>query len=224
VYLVTSNGPGGARHGHNVIQAAKRTTGPHIVRQGAYGSPKSRIVQHHMLVEEQLRASGLAYTMLRPTFFMQNVMMAAQTVASDGVIYMPLKDGRLGMIDARDIADAALAVLTGTGQEGKSYVLTGPRSISFDDVAAALSTAVGKPVKYVDVPLEAGKEAMMGMGLTEWTVDGYVELLAEFAANWGDRVSPSVQELTGRPGRSIEQFAQDFAAVFGPGLALAGAR
>ena len=89
--------------------------------------------------------------------------MAAQTVASDGMVYMPMKDGKIGMIDVRDIVESAVKVLTEDGHEGKTYELTGPASISFHEVAAGLSKALDKEVKYVDVPLEAGTKAMVGM-------------------------------------------------------------
>ena len=146
---------------------------------------------------------------------MQNTMMAAQTVASDGVVYMPFKDGKIDMVDVRDVADVALKVLTEDGHEGREHTLTGPASISFHDVAAGLSKALGKEVQYVDVPLEAGREAMVGMGMPEWVADGYTELMEEFSKNWADLVSPAVEKITGRPGRSYEQFARDFAQVFG---------
>ena len=119
----------------------------------------------HAETDPMLRASGLPYNIIRAHFFMQNTMMAAQTVASDGVVYMPFKDGKVGMIDVRDVAYVAVKVLTEDGHEGKTYTLTGPASISFHDVAAGLSKALGKEVKYVDVPLEAGREGMISMGL-----------------------------------------------------------
>ena len=222
VYLITWNGPTGAAHGHNIITAAMRTGRPHIVKQGGFGSPRSRIIQQHWQTEYELRTSGLPFTLVRPTFFMQNVMMAAPTVAADGVIHMPFKDGRVGMIDVRDIAEAAAAVLTSDGHVGQEYILTGPKSITFHDVAAALSAALYKPVQYVDVPLEAAKQAIVAAGMDEWTAEGFVELFADFSVNWGDRVSPAVEQLTGRPGRTIEQFARDFAGVFGKSPVAAG--
>ena len=215
VYLLTTNGPAAAQQASNVIQAARRNGSPHVVRQSAYGPEKSRIIRHVLQVESELKASGLSYTIVRPTFFMQNTMMAAQTVASDGVAYMPFKDGKIDMVDVRDVADVALKVLTEDGHEGREHTLTGPASISFHDVAAGLSKALGKEVQYVDVPLEAGREAMVGMGMPEWVADGYTELMEEFSKNWADLVSPAVEKITGRPGRSYEQFARDFAQVFG---------
>lgn len=223
VYLITWNGPTGGRHGHNIIEAAKRTSRPHIVKQGGHGSPRSRIIRDHIQLEAELQSSGLAYTNVQPTFFMQNLMMAGPTVASDGAIYLPMKQGRIGMIDVRDIAAAAQAVLTGSGHEAKSYVLTGPRSISVGDVADALTGVLGKPVHYFDVPLEAGQQFMVSLGFPEWIASGFTELFADFAGNWGDHVTPAVEQLTGRPAIAIEQFVRDFAGAFG-GAAVVAAR
>ena len=146
IYLVSSNGPTGAQQAKNVIEAAKRAGNPYIVRQGAFGTSKSRMIQQHEEIEQELEQSGVPYTVLKPTFFMQNVMMSAQTVVSDGAMYMPLGDGRIGMVDVRDVADVAFNVLTSESHEGKTYVLTGPAAISHHEVAGELSKAISKEV------------------------------------------------------------------------------
>lgn len=215
VFLITWNGPTAEQQAKNVIDEAGKAGRPHIVRLSAFGPEGSRLIKQHQAVDAALVASGLPYTFLKPTFFMQNVMMAAQTVAADGAIYMPFKDGKVGMIDVRDVAGAAHAVLTSAGHSGTGYILTGPESISFHDAAQALSQSLGKEVSYIDVPLEAAKESMVGMGFPEWIVDGYLELFEGFAVNWGDRTTRAVEELTGHPARSFSQFSSDFAAVFG---------
>jgi uncharacterized protein YbjT (DUF2867 family) len=145
---------------------------------------------------------------------MQNTMMAAQTISSDGVIYWDMKDGKLGMIDVRDIADAAFAVITGKGHEGKEYILTGPEAISFNDVAKIFSNVLDTEIKYVSVPGEAALQSMVGMGLPEWIAEGYVELSEGFSDNFANRTTRNVEILTGHPSRSFEQFASDFARVF----------
>lgn len=215
IYLVNWNGPTQAQQALNVIEAARRGgESPHVVRHSAFGSEKSRIIQQTDQVEKALVASGLPWTILKPTFFMQNTMMAAPTVKSEGVIYWDWKDGKAGMIDIRDVIDAGLGALTRKGHEGKSYILTGPESISFHDVASSLSRVLGKPVKYVPVPSEASRAAMVGMGLPEWIADGYCELSAGFCENFADRVTDGVSKLAGHPARSFEQFATDFKTVF----------
>lgn len=216
IYLLTWNGPTQEQQAKNVINAAAEAGNPHIVRHSMWGSEKSRIVQQGYRVEQALKSSGLPWTLLKPTFFMQNTMMAAQTIASDGVIYWDMDDGRLGMIDLRDIADSALALLTGSGHEGKSYILTGPQAISFHDVAAAFSKVLGKDVKYVKVPHEAVVQSMIGMGFPEWIAQGYGELDEGFSENFANRVTDNVETLTGHLARSFEQYARDFAQIFVP--------
>ena len=215
IYLLTWNGPTQEQQAKNVINAAKQAGTPYLVRHSMWGSEKSRIIKQGYAVDEAVKSSGLPWTILMPTFFMQNTMMAAQTIATDGVIYMNMKDGKLGMIDIRDIVDSALAVLTGSGYEGKNYILTGPEPISFHDVARTFSRVLGKDVKYVNVPDEAALQSMVGMGVPEWIAQGYAELAQGFSENFANRATENVENLTGHPARSFEQFARDFAQAFG---------
>lgn len=218
VFLLTPVSPDAVALATNGIAAAKRAGSPYIVRLSAvkasHESP-TRIGRQHAEIDDALKASGLRYTILRPHFYMQNTMMAAETVASDGVVYMPFKDGKLGIVDIRDIADVAAKVLTEDGHEGKTYTPTGPASISFHDIAAGLSKALGREVKYVDVPPESSREAMLGMGLPEWMVDAYHEYFKVYSEGWGDLTTSDVEQVTGNPARSYETFARDFAQAFG---------
>ena len=214
IYLLTWNGETQLQQAINVIDAAKKSGNPHIVRHSMWGSENSRIIKQGYKIEEILKESGLPWTILKPTFYMQNTMMAAQTISSDGVIYWDMKDGKLGMIDVRDIADAAFAVITGKGHEGKEYILTGPEAISFNDVAKIFSNVLDTEIKYVSVPGEAALQSMVGMGLPEWIAKGYVELSEGFSENFANSTTRNVEILTGHPSRSFEQFVSDFARVF----------
>ena len=220
VFLITPPNPNQVIQTKNGIEAAKRSGSPFIARLSA-GAVQDmpgalpRISGQHAETDEMLRASGLPYNIIRPHNFMQGTMMAAQTVASDGIVYMAFKEGKVGMIDVRDIVDVAVKILTEDGHEGKTYTLTGPASISFHDVAAGLSKALGKQVNYVNVPLEAAREGMVGMGLPEWVADAFSEYMAAFSEGYGDFTTPDVENVTGHPARSYETFARDFAQVFG---------
>ena len=223
VFLLTAPSPRAVTQATNGIAAARRAGSPHIVRMAAWkptlDSP-ARIARQHAEITDELKRSSLPYTILQPHFFMQNTLMAADTVASGcpgcehGMVYMPFKDGKVGMIDVRDIGDAAAKVLTTAGHEGKTYELTGPASISFHDVAATLSRVLGKEVIYVDVPLEAAKESMVGMGIPEWFADGLNEFFDIFSKGGGDAVTDDLRELVGHSPRSFETFARDFAQAF----------
>ena len=215
IYLLTWNGETQLQQAENVLNAAKEAgENPHIIRHSMWGPDNSRIIKQGYKIEEMIKSSGLPWTILKPTFYMQNTMMAAQTISSDGMIYWDMKDGKLGMIDVRDIADSAFAVITGEGYEGKSYILTGPEAISFNDIAKTFSTVLDKEVKYVNVPGEASLQAMTGMGVPEWIAKGYVELSEGFSENFANSTTKNVEILTGHPARSFEQFASDFAQVF----------
>lgn len=214
LYLLTWNGPTARQHAENVLNIARRIGNIHIVRHSMWGPDTSRIIKEGNQIEADVKSSGLPWTVIKPTFFMQNTMMAAQTIASSGTIYWDMNDGRLAMIDARDIADVAFEVLTGSGHEGKSYILTGPQAISFNDVAASFSRVLGKEITYVNVPGHAAFTAMTGMGVPEWIAGGYVELSEGFSRNFAEEVSECVPLLTGHPARTFEEFVRDFAPVF----------
>jgi nucleoside-diphosphate-sugar epimerase len=142
-------------------------------------------------------------------------MMAAKSIAEQGILYFALADGKMGIIDARDISDFATHVLTTLGHEGKTYTLTGPASLSMHDIAATIGAVVGKEVKYVAVPVDAAKQSMSQMGMDDWMVNALGDYLTAYSANWGDLVTDDFQRITGKPPRSFKQFAMDFAGVFG---------
>ena len=218
IYLLTDNGSNGGQHGVNLIDAVKRFSGrPHIVRHGMFGDSRSRIFTGHQQVEAALAESRLPVTILSPTFAMQNTMMAAQTVASAGQIYWAMDDAKLAMIDLRDVAECAAAILASDAHIGENYVLTGPQAVSFHDVANALSSALGKQVTYINVPNEALVQSMTGMGFSEWTAQGFAELMDGFKDGFAKDPTDNVEQLVGHPARSIETFARDFAGFFSSG-------
>lgn len=213
IYLVTWNGPTAEQQRKNVVDAARRAGAAHIVVGGALG-PKSRITDQIDAANGFLKQSGLPWTILQPTFFMQNLLAAREPIAQGG-LYWDLGEGRLPAIDVRDIADVAVAVLLGNGHEGRTYNLTGPATISFSDMAAVLSRELGHPVNYTPVPTEAAKQFLMSLGFPEWIADGFGELMAGFAANWAaSKTTTNVEILSGHPARSFEQFVRDFRDYF----------
>lgn len=215
IYLLTWNGPTQLRQVENVIKTLKGSgENPHIIRHSMWGSANSRIIKQGLQAEELIKSSGLPWTMLKPTFYMQNLMMAAQTISSDGAIYWDMNEGKLAMIDVRDIAESAFAVIKGEGHESRSYILTGPEAISFNDIAKIFSKVLDKEVNYVNVSGDASFQAMTGMGISEWIAKGYVELSEGFSENFANSTTKNVEILTGHPARSFEQFANDFAQMF----------
>lgn len=216
VYLCTWNGPTASSQGRNVIEAIKRVgSNPLVVRHSAFGADDSDLIKQIKEVDHALKESGIPWLSIKPTFFMQNLLMASSSIQSDGNIYWDWADGKVGMIDVRDVADSAFGGLTGKTEQGKEYILTGPDSISMQEVAESFTKEFGKQVNYVAVPHEASKASMMEMGFPEYIVDGYVELSRGFAQGFANRVTGNVELLTGHPARSIHDFVKDFKNYFG---------
>lgn len=218
VWILAPPGPRAPEQCSNALWAATQGGAKHVVRMSAFGAAhtaptiNSRL---HALSDAELMASGMPFTILKPHFFMQNLMMAAQSIAQQGAMYFPLADGKMGLIDSRDISDFAAHVLTTGGHEGKTYTLTGPASLSMHQIAAAIGNAIGKTVAYVPVSVDDARQSMAQMGMDDWMVNLMCDYFKAYSANWGDVVTDDFQRVTGKAPRSIEQFARDFAQAFG---------
>src|SRR6266545_6267959 len=141
LFLLSPPSPRQPEQEQHVIDAARRAGVAHVVKLSAPGAdPHAPVVfgRWHAQIEQYLAQSGLAHTLLRPGYFMQNFLMSAQPVAEQGVLYGMTGEGRVGYIDARDIAAVAARVLTSPGHQGTSYTLTGPESLSAAEVAERL--------------------------------------------------------------------------------------
>jgi len=125
------------------------------------------------------------------------------------------------MIDPRDVGAAAAAALSGAGHEGQTYLLTGPRAITYDEVAAGLSAATQSRVEFVDVPGDAAYQAMIGDGLPGFVAEQIVAMFAALRQGVAAQVSPDVESLTGSAPRDFASFATDHARLFAPAAAAA---
>jgi uncharacterized protein YbjT (DUF2867 family) len=218
VFLLSAPDPRQVELQGNLIKAAKTEGVRHIIKLSAIGVDRGEdsftLARLHRETEEEIERSGIDYTHLRPNGFMQNALMFAGTIKSQGAFYAPLGDAKVSYVDARDVAAVAFSTLTKDGHEGKAYEITGPESLAYTDVAHELSTATGREVKYVDVPMEAARQAMLGMGLSEWLADALVELFNFYRDGGAERVTNAVREVTGRAPISLAQFARDYAEAF----------
>jgi uncharacterized protein YbjT (DUF2867 family) len=218
LFLLSPPTPRQPQQEQHVIDAARRAGLDHVVKQSVpWAGPDAPVVfcRWHGQVEQHLAQSGLAYTLLRPSSFMQNFLMSAQQVADQGILYGMFGEGRVAFIDARDIAAAAAELLTNPGHQGASYTLTGPEALSAADVAERLSAATGRQVRSVDLGPDGYRQALAGAGMPGWLVDGVVESNTMLAAGHAATVTNEVARLTGRPPRTFAQFAADHQAAFG---------
>jgi len=204
-----------------LIEAAQRARVKKVVKVSSLGaSPDSPVTlaRGHAAVEAQLQASGMAWTLLRPGMFAQNFLGFAPSIRATGSFSGSYGTGRVAPIDVRDIAEVAALALTHEGHEGKTYALTGPAAIDHAEAAASISAALGKPVRYVDQPVEVTRAALterMGpVGAPAWLIEDLLGMQAFTAQGKGATVTHDFEQVTGHPARTFDDFARDHADAF----------
>jgi uncharacterized protein YbjT (DUF2867 family) len=215
--LLTAPTPDTVADQTRFINAAKRAGVRRIVKlsaAGAHPGAPTRFGDLHGRAERYLEESGLAWTHLRPSFFLQNLLGQAAAVKS-GALYVPAGDGRAPFVDVRDIAAVAARVLAEDGHEQRVYDITGPEAVSYADVAAVFSKVLGREVKYVDVPPAAARQGMIDAGLPEWMAEAVNELNLAMKQWRFAGVTDVVRKVGQKEPVTVEQFVREHAGAFG---------
>ena len=165
-------------------------------------------------MEIALEAAGIPHTILRPNTFMQSYVMNADTIKRDQTLFMPMGNGKVGLIDVRDIAAVAVACLTEPCHEGKKYVLTGPEALSNFDVAEKLTDALGKRVVYADVSPLQSEEAMKKAGMPAWQIRVLLELFQICKDGYAEQLSPAVEQILKRKPITFDEFLAENLTAF----------
>lgn len=193
----------------------KRSGVRHVVKLSAMGGRDSIFPRQHSESEAYIQASGLAYTFLRPNGFMQNfVIYNSRTINGQNALYGCQGDGRVSHVDLRDIAATAAKTLTDDGHEDRIYTLTGPTALTNAEAAQILSDDVGREIRYVDMPPEQFKQALLGAGLPEWSADALIDLQRLYREGGASEVTSDIEHLLGRRPTSFEQFSRDYRQAF----------
>jgi uncharacterized protein YbjT (DUF2867 family) len=177
-------------------------------------SPQHR---QQWLAEQILDWSGLPVVHLRPTVLLENPFFldwAAQSIARDGTLGLPFGGGRTSPVAARDVAEVAAAVLLDRAPRRHVYDLTGPKSEDLNAIAAEYASALGKPVRYVDVPLDAWLSDLQARGLPAHLQHHLATMAHLHAADVYNRSSDEIQQILGRPATSVREFVTEHADVF----------
>jgi uncharacterized protein YbjT (DUF2867 family) len=221
VFMITPFTPQLVKDGKIIIDAAKAAGVNHLVclsASGADADPGIQLGRWHREVEKYLQDSGLNYTILRPTSFMQNfVNYFSDSIKDENVIYLPLGDGKVSFVDVRDIAEIACHVLTTDKYFGQALEITGPEAISCQDIAQAISGATGRDVTYVDVPEDGARQAMKDAHTPDWMIDALMELHGLCKAGYAGNITETTQDVTGHKGHTIQEFAHQYSECFLPG-------
>jgi uncharacterized protein YbjT (DUF2867 family) len=201
-----------------VVERARAHGVKRLVRLSALGVDYPRKItlgKVHGEVERIIRGCGIEWTFLRPNAFMQNfITYWGESIRSQSAFFIPQGQGRVSIIDARDIADAAVAVLTEDGHAGKVYELTGPEALSNHDIAKTLSAVLGRGISYRDIPATEARGALVAQGMSKWMVNVIMELFEMSAADEAAEVNDTVERLIGTAPIRFEDFVRDFSHAF----------
>ncbi len=180
-----------------------------MTAMGANADPTSPMRK----AEVHLEQSGLSYNIIRPNWFMQNFnTFWLPGILTQGKILLPVGSAKGSFIDARDIAAVAASLLNRDDLNNRDFDLTGPQALSHDDVAMILAQEIGRPIVFQDITPEAMLDGLLAAQLPRPYAEFLVTILGYFKAGYAERLSDSVQAITGKAPRSFAQYAKDYRA------------
>jgi uncharacterized protein YbjT (DUF2867 family) len=213
VYLVCSPIPELVELESNVVDACQQSGVKHLVLNSALGAadfPKS-FPAWHRRVEDKLKASRLGFTILRPNSFMQNIVAyIAPSIREQGAFFAAMGEARTSYLDLRDIAAVVARVASSPAEHlGKTYELNGPEAVTYTELAERIARICSRPVKFVDIPEAAQRDAMLGMGMPAWRVDALLDLQRYYTNGQGGEVTGVLAQLLGRPPINLDTFLKE---------------
>ena len=218
LFLVTLPSPDMTDVSSNLVKEAKKDEIKHIVKLSVLGAdtePETMLGRVHRQEEKLIEDSGLPYTFLRPGAFMQNfVTFFGKSIREQNAFYLPTEEGKVGLVDVRDIASAAVTILSGNHSqyENKAYGITGQEALSYSQAAEILSKELGRKISFVNISEESARNAMKDTGMmTDWLIDALLELYGIIRAGHAAQTTSSIEDITGRKPILFSQFVKDYA-------------
>jgi uncharacterized protein YbjT (DUF2867 family) len=195
----------------NAVEAAKAAGVRFILRMSAAGADASSqfsLASHHGESEDLVKGSGLGWAVIRPSFFMDNLLnYAGASLKASSAFYGAANEGKSAYVSSRDVGESAAAILRDPSRHaGKIYDLTGGEAVSEAEIARLASEAAGREIKYVNLAADDFRKGIVGSGAPDWIADAMVGLESIKANGWSAGTTNAVQELTGRPPETYKAF------------------
>jgi uncharacterized protein YbjT (DUF2867 family) len=195
------------------IRAAADAGVKHIVYTSFFGADPDAIFtlgRDHADAEAAIRASGMAFTLLRDNFYSDLLPYFAD---DSGVIRGPAGEGRVAAVARADVADVAATILRTPGEHaGVTYELTGPEALTMSQIAERAGAATGRELSYVPETVEEAYASRAHYGAAPWQLDAWVSTYVAIADGEVARVTSDVQRVTGHEPRTIEEALSESAA------------
>jgi NAD(P)H dehydrogenase (quinone) len=177
-----------------------------ITARPDHPSPAAR---QHWLAERVLDWSGIGVTHLRPPFFLENLTsLGAGTIRADAKIYLPYGDGRHAPVGGEDCARVAVGILTNpAAHHGKTYIPTGPASLSMAEMADVFTDVLGRPVHYVDIPVEPWRQVLNDLpGMSPFLIEHLSCVAVAHQRGEMDTVTDAVETIGGTKPMTVEDY------------------
>ncbi|HEY3763730.1 MAG TPA: NmrA family NAD(P)-binding protein [Gaiellales bacterium] len=217
LFLAGRDNPDQVAQHARVLRAAAAAGVTHVVKLSALGAtPASPVglMRSHAATEAELRASHFSWTFLRPHLYMQNLLRFAAAVAGEGRLVAPMGAHRYPLVDTRDVAEAAAAVLRApSAYAGQAYALTGPRGLAYAEIAELLAGIVGREVEYVAAAPQDFRAGLVAAGIPAWRADDLAGIAAAYS-DADEQPSDDAEALLGRPPTAIDRFLADHRDTF----------
>lgn len=216
LFLLSPPSPDQMRQESAAIDAARKAGVEHVVKLSAAGASAqapARFPRQHGELTDYLKASGMAYTAVMPTDLMSNLLNQAASVRTRATLYAADTDAFVASVHPADVGAVAAAALQG-GHEGEELVVTGPDACSPRDIAAKLSTVLGRDIGIVSLDEDALRSGMISAGVPEWNVEGLLELYAVYGTGAAAVPTATVEDVLGRQGRSWDDYIRENAGNF----------
>ena len=216
-FLALGSSPDQIRLEKAIIDGAEAAELPHLVKLSSNATSRHSALlvgRLHAEIEDHLVASGLAHTLLRPASFANNLLYAANSVATQHSWSGAAPTGRVAYIDIRDLSEVAARVLHDPALHGKTYDLSGPDAYTFPEIAELLSRVLRHEVTYIPVSPADRHSALLGSGVPEWFVELRLSLETSAEADQIGTITTTLKELLGHEPRTVEEFLIENAARF----------
>lgn len=192
---------------------AKASSVSRVVLMTAVGVDKTPDNAPRRAVELAVQNSGKSWTILRPSWFLQNFdedeWVFARALRETNELYAGSGSSRVGFTDTRDLADAAVRVLTEEGHEGRGYTITGPDQLTFEEMAELLAKTSGRPIHHVDATPEQHRQHFAKSGRPEAWTNHMLHLFKLVRAGVFTPITEDFEHLTGRKPRTAKAYAEE---------------
>ena len=206
LFLVSGYGPTRLEQHYSAIEAAVAAGVERIVYTSFLSAAPLATFTHareHYLTEQRIRESGCRYTFLRPTFYLDR---APRWFSNEGIVQGPAGNGTITWVSRDDLANVAVAVLTGNGHDGASYEITGSHALTLTQAAEEFSRATGIPTSYQPESIEEAKASRAKFNPTDWELEAWVSTYVAIATGEMSVVSHSVEALTGHAPQTLADY------------------